>query len=353
MEKMITSNQYVLSHKLKSGLSIILNRPEVINSLSEAMIDKIDGLLSEAAADENCRFVLFYGSSSKGFCAGGDVKELARLGRLKQYDKVDSFFRKEYGLDLKIHLFPKPVIVIADGITMGGGLGIAAGAGISIATERTRMAMPETRIGFFPDVGSTGWMFTRCPKGYPEYLGLTGYEMKGSECVRLGFATHYMKSDNIPRLIDRLENEALENGQGRQAMLGNLLEKISVFLDFNVPVNHPMDAWVKKYFAGKNDLREILASLSQCHEQEDHCSEVFKSIAERSPTALVLTLKLLRYNEGRSIADVFATELKAAGFITRHSDYIEGIRARLVDRDDKPKWNPDRIDLVDPSGLNP
>jgi enoyl-CoA hydratase/carnithine racemase len=350
---MISNNRHVLSRKLKSGLSIILNRPEAINSLSEAMIDRMNDLLDEAAADEQCLFVLFYGNGPKGFCAGGDVKELARLVSLKQYDKVDSFFRKEYGLDLKIHLFPKPVIVIANGITMGGGLGIAAGAGISIATERTRVAMPETRIGFFPDIGSTGWMFARCPKGYPEYLGLTGYDMTGSECVRLGFATHYMKSENIPRLIDILENDELKGGQGKQEILNRLLEKISGLLDLNIPINPAMDAWVEKYFAGKSDIQEILASLSQCHEQEDHCSEVFRSIAERSPTALILTLKLLRYNEGRSIADALATELKAAQFITRHPDYIEGIRARLVDRDDKPTWNPGRIDLVDPSGFHP
>lgn len=350
---MISNNRHVLSRKLKSGLSIILNRPEAINSLSEAMIDRMSILLDEAAADEQCLFVLFYGNGPKGFCAGGDVKELARLVSLKQYDQVDSFFRKEYGLDLKIHLFPKPVIVLANGITMGGGLGIAAGAGISIATERTRMAMPETRIGFFPDIGSTGWMFERCPKGYPEYLGLTGYDMTGSECVRLGFATHYMKSENIPRLIDILKNNELKGGQGKQEIRNRLLEKISGLLDFNIPINLAMDAWVEKYFAGKSDIQEILASLSQCHEQEDHCSEVFRSIAERAPTALILTLKLLRYNEGRSIADVLATELKAAQFITRHPDYLEGIRARLVDRDDKPTWTPDRIDLVDPSGFHP
>lgn len=334
-------------------MSIILNRPEAINSLSEAMIDSIDYLLDEAIRDEQCQFVLFYSNGSKGFCAGGDVKELARLGRLKQYDKVDSFFRKEYGLDLRIHLFPKPVVVIADGITMGGGLGIAAGAGISLATERTRMAMPETRIGFFPDVGSTGWMFARCPKGYPEYLGLTGYDMTGMECVRLGFATHYMKSFDLPRMIEMLENDVWEGGQSKQMMLEHLLDKISGILDFNIPVNSAMDKWVEKYFAGQSDIREILASLAQCHEQEDHCGDVFKSIADRSPTALVLTLKLLRYNEKRPIADVFATELNAAKFITRHPDYIEGVRARLVDRDDKPMWKPNRIDLVDLSGFNP
>src|SRR5690606_24721098 len=138
--------------------AVILNRQEAINSLTEAMIDAIEGLLDEAQADERCRFVLFYSSSARGFCAGGDVKELARLSAEKKFDRVDSFFRKEYGLDLRTHLFPKPVIALADGITMGGGLGIATGAGISIATERTLMAMPETRIGFFPDVGSTGWM---------------------------------------------------------------------------------------------------------------------------------------------------------------------------------------------------
>jgi len=349
--KKTSNDKYVLPRMSKSGLSIILDRPATINSLSEEMLDTIDRLLDQAESDEECLFVLFYTNSVKGFCAGGDVKELARLGKLKQFDKVDSFFRKEYGLDLRIHLFPKPVIVIADGITMGGGLGITAGAGISIVTERTRMAMPETRIGFFPDVGSTGWMFERCPNGYPEYLGLTGYDMTGTECVRLGFATHYMKSDHKPQLIEMLENDVMEGGQDKQKMQGILLEKISGFLDFHIPVNHAMDVWVEKYFAGKSNIEEILASLSQCHEQEDHCSEVFASIAERSPTALVLTLKLLRFNEGRPITDVFPTELNAAKFITRHPDYIEGVRARLVDRDDKPKWNPDRIHSVDLSGF--
>jgi enoyl-CoA hydratase len=344
---MIKDSQNVLSRKSKSCLSIILNRPEVINSLNEAMIDHINGLLDQAQSDEKCLFVLFYSVTSKGFCAGGDVKELARLGSLNKYDQVDSFFRKEYGLDLRIHVFSKPVIVIADGITMGGGLGIAAGAGISIATERTRMAMPETKIGFFPDVGSTGWMFTRCPGGYAEYLGLTGYEMNGSECVRLGFATHYMKSEYIPRLIDKLENNAMKDQSGKQEMINSLVEKISGFLDFNIPVNHEMDTWVKKYFAGKTDINEILASLSSCLDERDRCNDVFTSISERSPTALVLTLKLLRYNEGKPIADVFATELKAAKFITRHPDYIEGVRARLVDRNRKPKWMPDSLSKVD------
>ena len=195
-------SQHVLSRRLQSGVAIILNRPDAINSLTEKMIDRIDALMDQAAADEHCRFVLFYATGSKGFCAGGDIKELARLARLKQYDKVDSFFQKEYDLDLKIHLFPKPVIVIADGITMGGGLGIAAGADMRIATDRTRMAMPETRIGFFPDVGSTGWMFVRCPKGYPEYR-FDRLRYAGTECC-VWVLQRISPSRSCPELVDLL-----------------------------------------------------------------------------------------------------------------------------------------------------
>jgi len=349
----MNEQQHILSRRLKTGLSIILNRPKLINSLSEEMLDDIESLLDQAQKDASCRFVLFSSSTTRGFCAGGDMKNLARLGAQKDFERVDSFFRKEYGLDLHLHLFPKPVIVIADGITMGGGLGITAGAGIRIATERTRMAMPETRIGFFPDVGSTGWMFERCPKGYPEYLGLTGYDMQGMECVRVGFASHYVQSENLPAIERILEDLELEEGADRKALELKILEKISGWIDFNIPDRHDLDAWVEKYFAGKTDLKEILGSLNRCQEQKEHCNEVFTHIAERSPTALALALKLMRHNEGRSITDVFATELKAAKFITRHSDYVEGVRARLVDKDNQPRWKPDRLDDVDISDFVP
>ena len=119
------------------------------------------------------------GAGDRGFCAGGDLKELTRAVQAGAVHLADQFFREEYALDLMIHQCPKPVVVLAHGITMGGGLGLAAGADLVVATEATRMAMPETRIGFFPDVGGTGWLFTKCPPGYPEYLALTGYELAG------------------------------------------------------------------------------------------------------------------------------------------------------------------------------
>jgi enoyl-CoA hydratase len=346
----MTENQKlppVILHRTESMISIILNRPDTLNSLNIKMIDVIAGYLQSAIADQKCKIILFYGSGTKGFCAGGDVRELTQNVRKNAYTEVNLFFKKEYALDLMIHNSPKPIVVIADGITMGGGLGIAAGAGIVIATEKTKMAMPETKIGFFPDVGATGWLFSKCPRGYPEYLGLTGYDMFGVECVRLGLATHFMNSKNISELIETLEKFDVPEKLNKDVLKQEIIGKISKFIDFNIPTNKDMDEWVAKYFAGKADLKDILASLKHCGIQQDLCDGVFTSIAERSPTALVLTLKLLRHNEGRQLPEVFAAELKAAGFLTKHHDYIEGVRAKLLDRDDNPRWRPDKIAQVD------
>ncbi len=320
--KKITENQKlspVISRRTKSMISIILNRPDTLNSLNVKMIDVIAAYLKNEFANKKCNFILFYGSGGRGFCAGGDIKELTKNVKNKAYGEVNLFFKKEYALDLMIHNSPKPIVVIADGITMGGGLGIAAGASVVVATERTRMAMPETKIGFFPDVGATGWLFSKCPRGYPEYLGLTGYDMSGMECIRLGLATHFMNSRNIPELIETLEKFDAGEKLNKDILKQEIVGKISKFIDFNVPANKDMDDWVAKYFAGKADLKDILASLTKCDEQQKLCDGVFASIAERSPTALVLTLKLLRHNEGRPLPEVFAADLKAAGFLTKSS----------------------------------
>jgi len=333
----------------KNMASIILNSPESINSLNVPMVEAITGYLEEAAKENRCKFILFCGMGQKGFCAGGDVKDLAKKALAGRHDEVNSFYQKEYAMDLRVHNFPKPVVVIADGVTMGGGLGIAAGADIVIATERTRMAMPEARIGFFPDVGATGWLFSRCPEGYPEFLGLTGYEMKGNECVRLGMATHYAGANDLPLIISLMEN--YEHDRRGEARSADILQMLSPYLSQDPPASREMDDWVRTYFAGKSSVKDIIDSLRDCREEKKLCADVFTGIAQRSPTALVLTLKLLRHNEGRPLADVFNAELKAAEFITRHPDYTEGVRARLIDKDDKPCWKPDNLEQVRLAGL--
>ena len=336
----------VLTRRQHRMMSIILNRPRALNSLNLEMIRLIQKALNEIETDEYCRFVLFYGAGEKGFCAGGDVKALAQAIQQRSALGADKILEQEYDLLLRLHRFPKPVIVLADGITMGAGLGLAASADIAVATERTRMAMPETRIGFFPDVGSTGWMFDRCPAGYPEYLGLTGYEMNGAETVRVGFATYLSSSNRLPEMINILEGYETDLPGSRIKAAKQLVLALDPFFIKEITANTDMDQWVAAYFKGKSSLVDIIASLRQCSIQTRLCDQVFERLAERSPTALVVTLKLLRHNEHRPLEDVFQTELAAARFILNHPDYVEGVRARLIDKDDNPRWQPDKIEAV-------
>ena len=327
-------------------VSIVLKRPRVLNSLNVEMIRLIDKILDEVEASNHCQFILFYGSGERGFCAGGDIKALAQAVKDKRTALAEQILKEEYDLCLRLHRFAKPIVVLADGITMGAGLGLAAAADLVVATEKTRMAMPETRIGFFPDVGATGWMFSKCPPGYPEYLGLTGYEMIGAEAVRVGFASHLVKSERLPELVTALERYSGNLSQSRSEGAKTLLSQVDHLFDQNIPTNPAMDQWVKEYFAGKNSMIEIMESLRQCTIETQLCDGVFTRLAERSPTAVVLTLKLLRCNEMQPLEEVFQADFKAARFILRHPDYIEGVRARVVDKDDDPKWQPSAIEEV-------
>ncbi len=345
-ETNVQSESEVLIRRRHRMTSIILNRPRALNSLNLEMIRLIQKALDEIETDERCRFVLFYGAGDKGFCAGGDVKALAQAIQQKSTFGADMILEQEYKMLLRLHRFPKPVIVLADGITMGAGLGLAASADIALATERTRMAMPETRIGFFPDVGSTGWMFDKCPAGYPEYLGLTGYEMNGAETVRVGFATHLTSSDRLPELINMLKGYETNLPNSRNQAAKQLASTLDPFFNKDITANIDMDEWVAAYFKGKGSLVRLIESLRQCSIQTRLCGQVFERLAERSPTALVVTLKLLRHNEHLSLEKVFQTELSAARFILNHPDYVEGVRARLVDKDDNPRWQPDSIEAV-------
>ena len=325
-------------------LSLVLNRPRVLNTLNLETIRRLQGALADARAEAAVRLLVLSGAGERGFCAGGDLKELFQAAKRGALQIADEFFREEYALDLLIHQFPKPVVALADGITMGGGLGLAAGADLVAATERSRMAMPETRIGFFPDVGATGWLFDRCPPGYPEYLSLTGYELLGGECVRLGLATHLVTSARLPELWANLTRISAGLGPDKGEAVGQVRACLDALAEKPIPARPEFDAWVAEHFAGKRTVGEIVASLQQCSLETTWCREVFERLSERSPTALALTLKLLRANEGRPLPEVFQREARAGHFMIQQPDYLEGIRARLIDKDDRPRWQPGSLE---------
>ncbi len=348
-------NDPVIVLRKPAVMHIVLNRPEVLNSLNVHMVHMIDQAMDEAESLEEVRLVIISGTGPKGFCAGGDIRLIAKAVADDSRNEAMQFFEDEYCLDLRIHRFLKPVLVIADGITMGGGLGISAGADLVIATELTRMAMPETRIGFFPDVGATGWLFRKCPSGYPEFLALTGYEASGSECLRLGLATHLAPSGKISHIVNLVEDNAEKLGFEKDGYVRAVSGLLKPLLTQDIPGRPDMDAWVRAYFSGLSSVPEILSHLKQCSIEQDLCKGVFDRLSQRSPSATIWTLALLRYNEGRDLAEVFKTDLKASRYLTSRHDFREGVRARLIDRDDHPNWIPSTFEgaagLFDPSDV--
>ena len=330
------------------SLAIIeLNRPHLLNSLNLQMIRIVRDSLEEAESTDTCTCVLLRGAGEKAFCAGGDIKMLARCVRAEDFNAAEQFFEEEYALDLYMHQFPKAVVVMADGVTMGGGLGLAAGADVIVATERTRMAMPETGIGFFPDVGATGWLFGRCPKGYPEYLGLTGHELNGAEAVHCGMATHLLQSEKAHAFVKGLKTLSNSIPAKKDDAMMTIRSLVSQYSEKHVSSRSEIDRRVVKHFSNKSSLMEIIESLRDCQTADKFCQEALHTLAGRSPTALMLTFMLLRLNEGRPLQEVFQLELTAASFMIRHPDYLEGVRAQIIEKDHRPQWKPEKIEEVE------
>ena len=345
---MRTSNSFnpstVLIRRTKAALHIILNRPEAINSLTLEMLQIIAAEIDKAGSDNAVKLVIFSGSGAKGFCAGGDIKIMAQAVTKNDIEPIMSFLKVENELDLAIHNFNKPVVVFAHGVTMGGGLGLSAGADIVAANETTRMAMPETRIGFFPDVGSTGWLFKKCQKGYPEFLGLTGYELLGSECVRIGLANCLIPLMRFDEALDVVIERSSELPSDRKAAAALLKDILGPFMQPDIPAKKEMDRWIETYFADKTSVLDLLKDLKACSDKNDLCDGVFARLSERSPLAVVTTLQCLRRDEHKSLAEVYESDLSVARFLMTQHDFREGVRARLIDKDDQPHWDPESFE---------
>ena len=338
------SGSVVLVRRLPGILHLELNRPEAINSLTLDMVRMVARELETSRNDNGVKLVLLSGRGERGFCAGGDIKIMARAAAENDIQPAMQFLKEENDLDLAVHLYPKPVVVLAHGITMGGGLGIAAGADIVVATESTRMAMPETRIGFFPDVGATGWLFVKCGRGYPEFLGLTGYELKGPQCVGVGLASCLIPTSGLPKAIEAVIAHAPGLANDRHDAADQIREILGPFTKKDILKDPEMDQWVEEYFAGKTSVSGILNGLKECSTHDELCEGVFERLSERSPLAVAITLQCLRRNEGRDLGEVYRSDLKVARYLMEQHDFKEGVRARLIDRDNRPQWDPDTFE---------
>ena len=261
---------------------LTLNRPEAINALDLGMIELMTAALEAWRDDTDVQIVLIDGAGERGMCAGGDVRALHAQIVAGRQDETAEFFRAEYALDALIAEYPKPVVALADGITMGGGIGIAGHAAIRIVTERSKLAMPETRIGFTPDVGGT-WLLGQAPGRLGEYFGLTGTTMTAADALHLGFADYFVPSDRLDTLRDALAYRADPTGPA---------EIVLLFDETPEPSTLPAAReWIDEAFSA-GTVGEIVERL-RAHGGTDAvaAADLLESLA---PTGLAVTLDAVR-----------------------------------------------------------
>jgi enoyl-CoA hydratase/carnithine racemase len=339
-----TSAPHVLGDVRNHIGYLTLNRPAGLNALTLDMVRTLQRYLNTWAGDEHVHAVLLCGAGEKGFCAGGDIRAL--------YDSHkaggalhEAFFSEEYALDLCLHHYRKPVVALMDGYTLGGGMGLAQAADLRIVTERSRLAMPEVAIGYFPDVGGS-YFLPRIPGELGIYLGVTGVQIDAADALYCGLADWYLSSSKIAALMDRLDK--LEWTEYPLKDLQSALAKVGV----QTLPNPSLDALrpaIDHFFA----LPDVASMIEQLHQvtvanSHEWAERTATLMQGRSPLAMSVTLEMLRRGRRLSLEDCFAMELHLDRKWFEHGDLIEGVRAMIVDKDKQPKWNPPSLALVTP-----
>ncbi|APG63786.1 enoyl-CoA hydratase [Sphingorhabdus lutea] len=309
---------------------LTLNRPKAIHALNHEMCAAMIDALVKWRGDDAVQAVMIDHSEGRGFCAGGDIRMLAQSGALEGAEKgreAREFFYTEYQLNHLLFEYDKPVVAFMDGITMGGGVGISQPAKYRVATENTRFAMPETGIGLFPDVGG-GWFLPRLEGRVGQFLALTGARLDGAECLSLGLATHYLPSDKL----DEAKQRIAKNPDRIAGILGDLsVTPPPARIEANIDK-------INRHFAS-DKYEEILASLEK--DDSDWAAKERDTLGTKSPQTCKVALRQLA--EGALMPN-FAAQMKqeyaiGARVVEMH-DFIEGVRALIIDKDNEPKWSP-------------
>jgi enoyl-CoA hydratase/carnithine racemase len=314
---------------------ILLNRPKALNALTLPMIRDCTRVLHDWAEDPHVHAVVIAGAGDRAFCAGGDIRALrdARVSGDQAF--VDSFFAEEYALNLLIATYAKPCVALIDGLCMGGGIGVSVHAPYRVATEQAAFAMPETAIGFFPDIGAT-FFLPRLPGELGTYLGLTGTRMTGADAVHAGFATHFTPRARLADLAAALARD----GAAALAAFDETLPAFSL-------ASHRTA--IDRCFAA-DTVAEIVARLSG--EDADWARAALKALRAASPSALHWTLRSLRRGRDLTLKQALDAEFALTRTTMAHPDFTEGVRAMVVDKDRSPRWQPARIEDVDPAAID-
>jgi enoyl-CoA hydratase len=324
--------------------AVLLNRPHALNALTLGMYRQIDPMLRAWADDPEIHAVLIEGAGERAFCAGGDVRAVYEAGKGIAGDPsfTSVFFAEEYRIIRRIHRYPKPYIAIIDGITMGGGAGVSVNGAFRIATERTMFAMPETGIGLFPDVGATRFL-NLCPGHVGRYLGLTGARLGAADALYCGFATHFLSRERVLDVKAALTSIVWQSG-------GELMQVTTCLKQFAAdPGPAPLAARraiIDRCFAG-DTMETILDALERETIDPDWAAETRAILLTKSPTSLRITLHQLIVGQRFDLEEALRLEYRLTQHVMAAHDFYEGVRAALVDKDQKPRWQPGSLAEVD------
>jgi enoyl-CoA hydratase len=317
---------------------IRLNRPKALNSLSMEMVKGLDAALSRFLDDPAVATIVLSGAGDRALCAGGDIRAL--IASLEAGPAAaEAFWRDEYHLVSRIAHCPKPYVALMHGITMGGGMGISMHARHRIVTERSKLAMPECAIGFFPDVGGS-WRLSHAPGELGTYLGLTGITANASDSIRAGLADAFVPGENLGALVEALE--ALPAGTTSHSV-DAVVARVS-----RPPETTPLAAEherIDRLFAA-DSVADIVKRLMA--DGSAFARETLTTISANAPAALVMTLRLMRLGrQSQTLEECLARELAAGIRMVMRPDFRKGVRAAVIDKDRKPQWQPARLADVD------
>ena len=318
-----TAEPTVILRREGAAGTLLMNRPRALNALDLGMIEVFRDAIPALRDDPGVRLVLLEGAGGKAFCAGGDVRRIRELALAGDAAGVEAFFSGEYGVNAGIASFGKPWISLIDGVCMGGGIGVSVHGSHRVVTEHALLAMPETAIALFPDVG-TSHVLPRLPGALGPWLALTGARLRGTEAVEAGLATHLVKRANLPAL--------------RAALLEGDAAAVDRFAEVVPPGAIAAQRPAIDRCFGHPTLAGIQAALAA--EDSDWARAQAAVLARMSPTSMAVTLELLRRGAGLDLAGCLAMELTLTRSVTRHPDFAEGVRAVLVDKDNTPRWVP-------------
>jgi enoyl-CoA hydratase len=313
----------VIIHREGVAGRISLNRPQALHALNEEMCLVMDAALKAWADDDEIELVVVdHAKGTRGFCAGGDIRMLAESGAADG-SAAQAFFRAEYRLNTRIKNYPKPYVAIIDGVTMGGGVGVSVHGSHRVATERTTFAMPETGIGLFPDVGG-GWFLPRLGPPLGMWLALSGERLKGGDVCAAGVATHFVESNVVDVVIGSVCDGGLE-----------LLDA----MDWDETGSFEKHREVIERCFWKDSVEEIFLALEG--ESSDWAKAQLANLRTKSPQTLKVAHRQLRRGlDMRSFEDNMRMEYRIASRVVSRHDFQEGVRAVIVDKDNKPQWNP-------------